>query len=151
MKDDNYIKANNARSFWHPMTAPSDSLKNPPAIIVGGAGTRITDIDGHEVVDGVGGLWNVNLGYSCQPIKDAIAAQLDRLPYYSTFRGTSNAPLIELSVELAEFFKPDGMTRSFFTSGGSDSTSRVVCSKPAPKGAGCCGTAPVCGARATAG
>lgn len=69
MKDDHDIKANTARSQSHPMTAPSDSLKTPPAIIVGGAGIRITDIDGHEVVDGVGGLWNVHLGYSCQPIK----------------------------------------------------------------------------------
>ncbi len=30
MKDSNYLKANNARSLWHPMTAPADSLKNPP-------------------------------------------------------------------------------------------------------------------------
>ncbi len=126
MKDDNYIKANNARSLWHPMTAPSDSLKNPPAIIVGGAGTRITDIDGHEVVDGVGGLWNVNLGYSCQPIKDAIAAQLDRLPYYSIFRGTSNDAVIELSEELRKFFEPDGLTRAFYTSGGGDSVETAL-------------------------
>ena len=121
MKDDNYIKANNARSLWHPMTSPSDSLKNPPAIIVSAAGTRITDIDGHEVVDGVGGLWNVNLGYSCQPVKDAISAQLDRLPYYSIFRGTSNDVVIELSEELRKFFEPDGLTRAFYTSGGSES------------------------------
>ena len=36
MKDANFLKAHNARSLWHPMTAPSDSLKNPPAI----AGTQ---------------------------------------------------------------------------------------------------------------
>jgi adenosylmethionine-8-amino-7-oxononanoate aminotransferase len=126
MKDDNYIKANNARSMWHPMTAPSDSLKNPPAIIVGGAGSCITDIDGHTVVDGVGGLWNVNLGYSCQPVKDAIAAQLDRLPYYSTFRGTSNDVVIELSEELRRFFEPDGLVRAFYTSGGSDSVETAL-------------------------
>ena len=34
MKDENYLKANNARSLWHPMTSPADSLKNAPAIIV---------------------------------------------------------------------------------------------------------------------
>ena len=126
MKDDNYIKANNARSLWHPMTAPSDSLKNPPQIIVSATGTRITDIDGHEVVDGVGGLWNVNLGYSCQPVKDAIAAQLDRLPYYSIFRGTTNDVVIELSEELRKFFEPDGLTRAFYTSGGSDSVETAL-------------------------
>ena len=126
MKDENYLKANNARSLWHPMTAPSDSLKNAPTIITAAQGVRITDIDGHEVVDGVGGLWNVNLGYSCQPVKDAIAAQLDRLPYYSIFRGTSNDCVIELAEELRNFFEPDGLTRAFFTSGGSDSVETAL-------------------------
>jgi len=126
MKDENFLKANNARSFWHPMTAPADSLANPPTIITGGAGTRIRDIDGHEVVDAVGGLWNVNLGYSCQPVKDAIAAQLQQLPYYSTFRGTSNDCVIELAEELRAFFEPDGLTRAFFTSGGSDSVETAL-------------------------
>lgn len=126
MKDENFLKANNARSLWHPMTAPSDSQKNPPSIITGGHGVRIRDVDGHEVVDGVGGLWNVNLGYSCQPVKDAIAAQLDRLPYYSIFRGTSNDQVIELAEELRTFFAPDGLTRAFFTSGGSDSVETAL-------------------------
>ena len=126
MKDSNFLKENNARHMWHPMTAPADSLNNPPKIITGASGVRITDIDGHQVIDAVGGLWNVNLGYSCQPVKDAIAAQLDQLPYYSTFRGTSNDAVIELSYELARFFAPDGMTRSFFTSGGSDSVETAL-------------------------
>lgn len=126
MKDENFLKANNARSLWHPMTAPSDSLKNPPAIITSAQGVRIKDIDGHEVVDAVGGLWNVNLGYSCQPVKDAIAAQLDALPYYSIFRGTSNDKVIELAEELRDFFGPDGLTRAFYTSGGSDSVETAL-------------------------
>ena len=126
MKDSNYLKANNARSLWHPMTAPADSLKNPPTIITGAAGVRIRDVDGHEVVDAVGGLWNVNLGYSCQPVKDAIARQLDRLPYYSIFRGTTNDAVIELSEILRDFFAPDGLTRAFYTSGGGDSVETAL-------------------------
>lgn len=126
MKDANFLKAHNARSLWHPMTAPSDSLKNPPAIITGATGVRIRDVDGHEVVDAVGGLWNVNLGYSCQPVKDAIAAQLDALPYYSIFRGTSNDKVIELAEELRVFFAPDGLSRAFYTSGGSDSVETAL-------------------------
>lgn len=121
MKDSNFLKENNAKLMWHPMTSPQDSMDNPPKIITSSSGVRITDIDGHEVVDAVGGLWNVNLGYSCQPVKDAIAKQLETLPYYSTFRGTSNDAAIELSYELCNFFAPDGMKRAFFTSGGSDS------------------------------
>ncbi|SMO83138.1 hypothetical protein SAMN06265173_11674 [Thalassovita litoralis] len=126
MKDSNFLKEMNARSVWHPMAHPADSLANPPTIVTGAQGVRITDVDGHEVVDGVGGLWNVNLGFSCQPIKDAIAAQLDRLPYYSIFRGTSNDAVIELSEELRDFFAPDGLTRAFYTSGGSDSVETAL-------------------------
>lgn len=126
MKDSNFLKEHNGRLMWHPMTSPQDSLQNPPKIITGAHGVTITDIDGHSVVDAVGGLWNVNLGYSCQPIKDAMAAQLDALPYYSTFRGTSNDVAIELSFELSQFFAPDGLSRAFFTSGGSDSVETAL-------------------------
>ncbi len=121
MKDSNFLKENNARHFWHPMAHPADSQNNPPTILTGGEGVSIIDIDGHKAIDAVGGLWNVNLGYSCDPVKQAITDQLNTLPYYSTFRGTSNDKAIELSYELAQFFEPDGLTRAFFTSGGSDS------------------------------
>ena len=122
----NFLKENNARHMFHPMAHPADSLANPPKIITGGAGVRIRDVDGNEMIDAVGGLWNVNLGYSCQPVKDAIARQLDALPYYSTFRGTSNDAVIALSYELAEFFRQDGLVRAFFTSGGSDSVETAL-------------------------
>ncbi|WP_037314061.1 aminotransferase class III-fold pyridoxal phosphate-dependent enzyme [Ruegeria halocynthiae] len=121
MKDSNFLKENNARHFWHPMAHPADSQNNPPTILTGGDGVSIVDVDGHKTIDAVGGLWNVNLGYSCDPVKQAITDQLNALPYYSTFRGTSNDKAIELSYELAQFFAPDGLTRAFFTSGGSDS------------------------------
>ncbi|WP_435256654.1 aminotransferase class III-fold pyridoxal phosphate-dependent enzyme [Thioclava sp. FR2] len=120
MKDSNFLKENNARRLWHPMSHPAESLANPPDIIVEAEGVEITDIDGHRTIDAVGGLWNVNLGYSCQPVKDAISAQLNRLPYYSIFRGTTNDNVIELAEMLAEFFAPDGLSRAFYTSGGSD-------------------------------
>ena len=126
MKDGNFLKEHNARSIWHPMAHPADSMANPPTIITSAKGVRITDVDGHEVVDAVGGLWNVNLGFSCQPVKDAISAQLDVLPYYSTFRGTSNDAVIELSEALRDFFAPDGLVRAFYTSGGSDSVETAL-------------------------
>ncbi|MGP6087780.1 aminotransferase class III-fold pyridoxal phosphate-dependent enzyme [Antarctobacter jejuensis] len=121
MKDANFLKEHNARTVWHPMAHPADSQANPPDIIVEGEGVMITDVDGRRVVDAVGGLWNVNLGYSCAPVKEAITRQLDKLPYYSIFRGTSNDAVIELGEMLRAFFAPDGLTRAFYTSGGSDS------------------------------
>lgn len=122
----NFLKEHNARQLWHPMAHPADSQANPPTIVSQGDGVHIVDIDGHRVVDGVGGLWNVNLGFSCQAIKDAITAQLDRLPYYSIFRGTTNDAIIELSSQLAEFFEPDGLVRAFYTSGGGDSVETAL-------------------------
>lgn len=126
MRDDNFLIEQNARSIWHPMAHPADMHANPPKIIVGGEGTHVTDIEGNSVLDAVGGLWNVNLGYSSDPIKQAIAAQLAALPYYSGFRGTSTGPSIELAYELTQWFAPEGMVRAFFTSGGSDAVESAL-------------------------
>ncbi|MGI9354984.1 MAG: aminotransferase class III-fold pyridoxal phosphate-dependent enzyme, partial [Rhizobiaceae bacterium] len=119
--DSNFLKENNAKHMWHPMAHPAEMRSHPPKVIIGAEGVTLTDVDGHNTIDAVGGLWNVNLGYSVDPIKKAITDQLDNLAYYSAFRGTSTGPAIELSYMLADWFAPDGMTRSFFTSGGSDS------------------------------
>ena len=124
--EENFIKEENARHLWHPMAHPADSQANPPTIVTKGEGVYITDLDGHRVIDAVGGLWNVNLGFSCDPVKQAIAEQLDRLPYYSIFRGTTNDVAVELSHELAQFFEPDGLQRAFYTSGGGDSVETAL-------------------------
>jgi len=126
MRDINFLLENNARPIWHPMAHPAEMRAQPPKIIMKGEGVHVTDIHGKTVLDAVGGLWNVNLGYSCDPIKKAIADQLGALPYYSGFRGTSTGPAIELAHELTEWFKPEGMTRVFFTSGGSDSVESAL-------------------------
>lgn len=121
MKDSNFLSAHNAKHLWHPMAHPAEMQAHPPAIITAGEGCTIRDADGASMIDAVGGLWNVNLGYSCDVVKNAITEQLNELPFYSTFRGTTNDKVIELSEMLRDFFAPDGMVRSFFTSGGSDS------------------------------
>jgi adenosylmethionine-8-amino-7-oxononanoate aminotransferase len=125
-RESNFLNENNAKHLWHPMAHPAEMQANPPRIITAADGVEITDVDGKRVLDGVGGLWNVNLGYSCEPVKKAIRDQLDELPYYSIFRGVSNAPAIELSWELAQWFAPDGLGRAFFTSGGSDSVETAL-------------------------
>jgi adenosylmethionine-8-amino-7-oxononanoate aminotransferase len=121
MRDSNFLIENNARHLWHPMAHPGEMRAHPPKIVHAAEGVELTDVHGHRLLDAVGGLWNVNLGYSCEPIKEAIRDQLDRLPYYSAFRGSTTSTLIELSYEVVEWFRPDGMARAFFTSGGSDS------------------------------
>lgn len=108
------------------MAHPLEMKNSPPKVIKSAEGVHVTDINGHTVLDAVGGLWNVNLGFSNQKIKDAISSQLQELPYYSSFRGTSTASAIELSVALKDWFEPDGMVRSFFCSGGSDAVETAL-------------------------
>ncbi|WP_422002634.1 aminotransferase class III-fold pyridoxal phosphate-dependent enzyme [Roseovarius mucosus] len=126
MKDDNFLREMNARHLWHPMGHPGEQQANAPKIIKSAAGVRITDIDGHDPVDAVGGLWCVNLGYSNDVVKQAISDQLWQLPYYSAFAGSTNPAAIEASYAVQEFFAEDGMTRVFFTSGGSDSVDTAL-------------------------
>ena len=122
----NFLRENNARVVWHPMAHPNEMDASPPRIVVSGEGSFVTDIDGRRVVDAVGGLWNVNLGYSNDAIKQAIAEQLAELPYYSAFRGTTHPRLIELGRRLVELLKPEDARRAFFTSGGSDSVESAL-------------------------
>ena len=126
MKDIQELKDLNAKQLWHPMGHPGDLQANAPTIIDRAEGVRIIDLDGHEAVDAVGGLWCANLGYSNNVVKQAISDQLFKLPYYSAFAGTSNAPAIEAAEAVVNFFKEDGMARVFFTSGGSDSVDTAM-------------------------
>lgn len=126
MRSSDFYNEHNAKHFWHPMAHPLEMRNNPPKVIQKAEGVHVTDVNGHTVLDAVGGLWNVNLGFSNQKIKDAIAAQLAEMPYYSSFRGTSNASAIELSYLLSEWFEPDGLVRAFFSSGGSDAVETAL-------------------------
>jgi adenosylmethionine-8-amino-7-oxononanoate aminotransferase len=114
------LKAANARSLWHPMAHPQAMQDSPPDIIARGEGSWIWDVDGHKMVDGVGGLWSANLGFGRTEIRDAIVAQLDELPYYNIFRGTTHPRAIELADRLTTLMKPDGVEAVFFSNGGSD-------------------------------
>lgn len=120
------LRAANARHVWHPMEHPRDAALSPPRIFASAEGCYVTDLDGNRVIDAVGGLWNVNLGYSCRPVKEAIARQLETLPYCSTFRGWTSPGVIALSKRLCEITAPEKMRRAFFTSGGSDSVETAM-------------------------
>ena len=58
------LKADNAQYLWHPMAHPGAMKKSTPDIIAKGEGCWIWDVDGHKMLDGVGGLWACNLGHS---------------------------------------------------------------------------------------
>lgn len=120
------LKAHNAQTLWHPMAHPKAMRDTPPDIIARGDGSWIWDIDGHKLVDGVGGLWSANLGFGRREIRDAIVQQLDELAFYNTFRGTTHPRAIELSTRLCEFMRDDGVQAVFFSNGGSDAVETAL-------------------------
>jgi adenosylmethionine-8-amino-7-oxononanoate aminotransferase len=111
-----------ARHLLYPFANPNYVAKNPPLVIERGDGVYVSDSQGKRYLDGQGGLWNVNVGFNRPEIKAAIVAQLDRLSYYSIFGGTANLPSIELAAELCRLTAHEGMTKVFFSSGGSEAT-----------------------------
>lgn len=110
------------RSMVYPFTNASYAAKHPPLAIVGGEGVTVTDSSGKRYIDSQAGLWNVNVGHGREEIKQAIRDQLDRLSYYSLFGGTTTMPSVELAARLCRMTQPEGMTRAFFSSGGSEAT-----------------------------
>ncbi len=110
----------NAKYLWHPMAHPMAMQKNRPDIIARGEGSWVWDIHGHKLLDGGGGLWSSNLGHSNRVVRDAIMAQLDELPFYNVFRGTTHPRAIELSTALVKCMAPEGVGAVTFSNGGSD-------------------------------
>jgi adenosylmethionine-8-amino-7-oxononanoate aminotransferase len=106
--------------FWHPMLHPNEMTRRAPIRIVRGEGCYVYDDTGAKLVDGVAGLWNVNVGHNRPEVKAAIVAQLDELEYFQLFDGLSHPRAEELSALLMELAAPEGMRRVIYSCGGSD-------------------------------
>ena len=85
-----------------------------------GEGANVWDVSGRRYLDATAALWFCNVGYGRREIADAAAAQMSRLPAYSTFGDLSNGPAVELA-ELVASLAPVPDSKVFLTSGGSDS------------------------------
>lgn len=100
----------------HPLHHPVDHAD--PLIYVRGCGVTVTDIEGKEYIDGLSGLWNVNIGHGRTELADAASEQMKELAYCSGYIGSSNLPAIKLAERLVELAA--GMQAVFFTSGGAE-------------------------------
>jgi putrescine aminotransferase len=101
----------------HPLHHPIDQAGS--IIYVRGRGATVQDIDGREYLDGLSGLWNVNVGHGRAELADAAAAQMKELAYFSGFIGSSNIPSIALADRLIEI-AGDSMQAVFFASTGAE-------------------------------
>ncbi|MBI3994129.1 MAG: aminotransferase class III-fold pyridoxal phosphate-dependent enzyme, partial [Candidatus Lambdaproteobacteria bacterium] len=105
------IKADQAHLI-HPLHHPSGH--EAPHIWVKGEGSIITDLAGKDYIDGLSGLWNVNIGHGRKELARAAARQIETLAYMSGYTGSSNLRAIELSERLAELTYPN-INKFFFT------------------------------------
>ena len=114
------------KRFWHPMGSAAAGHCGSTVVIARGDGNYIFDIEGHRMLDAVGGLWNVNVGHNRPEVKSAIARQMDELSYCQTFDGVAHPRVYELADRLCAMFKQEDMQRVMFGSGGSDAVETAL-------------------------
>jgi putrescine aminotransferase len=103
----------------HPATPLKAHGEEGPKILVEGHGIYVKDLEGRQYIDGLAGLWNVNIGHGRSEIGAAIREQSNKLGFAPSFFGFSNLPAIELAKKLIDM-APSRLTRVFYTSGGSE-------------------------------
>jgi adenosylmethionine-8-amino-7-oxononanoate aminotransferase len=89
-----------------------------PAIITRGEGCYVWDQHGRRYLDGLAGLFTVQVGHGRRELAEAAAAQAGRLAYFPLWTYAHPAA-IELAARLAAL-APPGIDRVFFTSGGGE-------------------------------
>jgi putrescine---pyruvate transaminase len=113
------LQALDAAHHMHPFTAGDELATKGARIITRASGIYLTDSDGEQILDGMAGLWCVNIGYGRDELAEVAARQMRELPYYNTFFQTSHAPVIALAAKIAEL-APDDLNHTFFASSGSE-------------------------------
>ena len=121
------LKKYDTKALWekdrdhniHPWTDFA-SFKDEGSLVMSHSdGAYVFDSDGNRFMDGIGGLWCVNIGYVNDEMAEAIADQVRQIPYYSTFNHLTTPPAATLAAKLAEL-APGDLNRVFFTTGGSE-------------------------------
>ncbi len=104
---------------FHPFTDPKKLERVGSRIIEHGKGVEIWDTDGNKYLDGMAGLWCVNVGYGRKEIGERAKEQIERLCYYNSFFMSTTPTQIELAKTIAEL-TPNGLDHVFFGTSGSD-------------------------------
>src|SRR5580658_9886733 len=94
-------------------------------IITRADGCYLYDGDGNRILDGMAGLWCVNVGYGRSELAEAAREQMLELPYYNTFFKTATPPAILLATKIAELLGGD-LQHVFFNSSGSEAIDTVI-------------------------
>jgi putrescine aminotransferase len=111
--------------YLHPFTDHKDLRGKKSRIITRADGVYIYDADGNKILDGMSGLWCVNVGYGREELVQAAEKQLRELPYYNSFFQCAHPPSIELSRTLQQVSQPQ-FNNVFFAGSGSESNDTIV-------------------------
>ena len=111
--------------YIHPWTDFSTFKEEGSLIMAESEGAYVIDSEGNRYIDGIGGLWCVNIGYANEEMAQAIAEQVRRITYYSTFGHLTTPPAAELAAKLAEL-TPGKLNHVFYGTGGSMSNDTAI-------------------------
>lgn len=109
----------------HPFTDFKSLGEEGSRIITHADGVYIYDSQGNRILDGMAGLWCVNLGYGRQELVDAASEQMQQLPYYNNFFKTTHPPAVKLAAKLSKL-APEHINHVFFTGSGSEANDTVL-------------------------
>lgn len=111
---------------WLHFTQMKNVIDDPtPMVISRGEGSKVWDTNGKEYIDGLAGLFCVNVGYGRREIIDAITQQLQKITYVSPF-SFPNEPAVELAAKLASMSPIGRDARVFFVTGGSEAVESAL-------------------------
>ena len=118
-------EALDSEHYLHPFTDHKDLREKKSRIITRANGVYIYDADGRKILDGMSGLWCVNVGYGREELVSAATRQLAELPYYNSFFQCANPPSIELARLMNDITQPQ-FKRVFYTGSGSEAIDTMI-------------------------
>ncbi|WP_024302818.1 aspartate aminotransferase family protein [Pseudogulbenkiania sp. MAI-1] len=118
-------RALDAAHHLHPFTDTESLNQQGARVITKADGVFLWDSEGNKILDGMAGLWCVNIGYGRKDLSEVAKRQMDELAYYNTFFKTTHPAVVELSRLLSEV-APQGFSRIFYTNSGSESVDTMI-------------------------
>lgn len=109
----------------HPYTDFSSFKTEGSQVITGAEGMYVTDSNGGKFLDGIAGLWCVNVGHGRQEMADAISNQVMQMQYYNPFGHSTNEPAAELGHWLSRH-APGDLNHVYYTCGGSTANDAAI-------------------------
>lgn len=119
------LQEQDRRHQIHPFTNHADLHAAGTHIVMEGDGSHFVDETGRRILDGLAGLWCVNVGYNCAAIVRAVSEQMERLPYYPSFFNSTTEPPIRVAEFLARK-APARINHAVFSNSGSEANETAL-------------------------